>query len=682
MATNKLAKASAELEVVRDIVSNSEVPDMRVGDLYIDREGHLFRIDSMEVEERIDWDASEKQWKEKNPGKWYSSNALKEKDWILYSDVKVSYSKADLYDDEEFNERYSSLYLIAEKSKKDWVKVTGDKEKFETLAKDIIDGKAEMPDLHKEMGADGESGTGLIHVSSKEYLMVAQQVALEKSKHFMAIQHFVQRELERKKDHLRGIVFHFQGMVAAFQKQVEKIQRIIGIIELYLGIGEEIVQFQEGEKAPIDEPVTYRQRVMYMDEEVGDPRLDPYGRNEGLDFRNIEAFDAWLCANGNYKKVMPELKSICAFKVRRETKRGHYTVNPFIAAAMDHADKKTYVLIRNGDNLYRIWADMEVAERLFPHKKELMELQDEVLKSENSGSYDHDRAKEKLETDVERYQRQFILMQGLVDRTEILHPLKEVFKLSELDLDKTKLVRFIYDDGPALMHKGHVPFKEWMKKMNSTIGEGSRIVITGGAEYEEERFDQRFHIGRKGKYGLPESPDPGLYTVFLKKCKNKYGYANPKGYGEKVHELLTIRYNPKDKVQNSWDRWDRGHERKNSISYNIMTDDDFILNFDDVTSKEIDYYLDSRLDRREYITMMPVLWEVREHKRKEEEEEQDFLLMLIAPFAAKGTQEQLLEAAKEEMTWWKTKNKWKRNLKKDDAKAFRMIGARLKNGFK
>ena len=56
--------------------------------------------------------------------------------------------------------------------------------------------------------------------------------------------------------------------------------------------------------------------------------------------------------------------------------------------------------------------------------------------------------------------------------------------------------------------------------------------------------------------------------------------------------------------------------------------------------------------------------------------------MVIAPLSKKAPQEELLEAAKESMRWWKIKNKWKRGLKKDDAKAFRMIGARLKKQFK
>ena len=219
------------------------------------------------------------------------------------------------------------------------------------------------------------------------------------------------------------------------------------------------------------------------------------------------------------------------------------------------------------------------------------------------------------------------------------------------------------------------------------MDEGSRVVIVRGVEIEPERFDERFaahedyKTGRTLKYNLPSGPETGLYTVF-KKTGDKRGYRDPRGYGERVMELLTIRYNPGDEVRNMWDRWDDGHERKNRISYNIMKSDDFVINFDEVASKDIDYYLDSRLDRKEYLTIMPLLWEVREQKKAEETQEHDFLLMLIAPLAGKASQEELLAAAQEDMRWWKLKNKWKRGLKADDAKAFRMIGARLKTRFK
>lgn len=676
-----IVKAAKQDELVRIIVDKSSQREMRVGSLYIDSRGRYYCIDSMTPKKRVDWDASkEKQVKAEGKPEYSYSFSLKKKYEVKVDDVEVKYSTSDEYH-EEFHYCGTKFLNYNAREFEDWVLVD-DRSKYEQLAQDIIDGKADIPTVESELGGE-ETGrlTSLIHTSSAEHLSIIQQAAQERAQHFKVIQSHVTRVLEQKQRHLRNIRSQLGEVVDAFKKKVAKIERIIYVIELYLGINEEILQFQEGEKASVDEPICFRQRVMYMDEEVGDPRLDKYGNNEGLDFRNISAFDNWLCANENYKKVIPEPKCVCVFKVRREKKKGHASVdNPFIQFEMEEADRKTYILIRNGDNLYRIWVDLEVAERLFPHKDEMMQLQEEVLKHEGRGGWDEEKSKEKLETDHERYQRQFIMLQGLIDRTEILHPIKEQIKLTTLDLETTKLVRLIYDDGPSLVHAGYTPFLEWMKSINAMIDEGSRIVITSSAERESERFDDRFASHRDSNFNLPKAPRSGLYTVFKK--TDERGFRNPKGWGERVKEVLFIRYNPGGEVRNWWDRWDEGHERKNKLPYYITKEDEFIMNFDAVTYQDIDNYLDSRIDRRHYVTMMPLLWEVRKQKKREDDDEKDFLSMVIAPYALKYREDVLLKTAKEEMTWWKTKNKWKRGLTKDDAKAFRMISNRLKKKFK
>lgn len=686
MSTN-LALVAKKAELLLASIAKSETEDMREGDVYIDNEGTYHKILTLKLEPQEDHDATREKYKAKH-GKeleWKEHDKLKKKDRVFIDDVRAEYISnyaGTLEDDDDvWTERpHSFLIHKDKKTSKAWVKVT-EKEKYARLAADVIESKVPLPDVSEELGPEASTGA-LVHTSSKEYLALMQQGAKERMQHFQVVHHMVRRDLEKKKHSLNAILGHFNGVVEAFQAKVRRIQKIIDTIELYLGIHETILQFQEGPKAPVEEPITFRQKVMFMDEEVGDPRLDKWGNNEGLDFRNIDAFDSWLCSNENYKKIMPEQKCVCIFKVRRKEKEGHWQAsggNPFLAGLLTDKDKKTYILIRNGDNLYRIWTNLEIYDRLFPHKNELLELQRNIDKIPENW-YGSRPTKKDFDRAVEFYQRQFIMMQGLIDRTDILHPLKEHIKLMDLDLDKTTAVRFVYDDGLLLAPPGHIPYKEWVTKINATIEEGSRIVVVGYGDREYKRYDNRF--GYKSE-NLPASPHKGVYTVEMK--RNSKGIHTPwVGYQEEPpKEAMCIYYNPGDEINNWWDRDFIPHERKHNISYLINPKrDKFYLNFDAVTTKDIDYYLDSRLDRREYLKMMPMLWEVRKQKQKEEEEEHDFLLMVIAPFSGKATQEVLLDAAREDMLWWKLKNKWKRGLKKDDAKAFRMIGARLKTRFK
>lgn len=687
-----LAKISRELESIRNVIASSDAPDIEEGAIFIDKEGSYHKVIELKVEKVLDHDTTRERYKSKH-GKDapHYLDDIPKKEKVFKNDVRVFYITnyagyaepgEKEWDDSKRN------FLLSEflQQSKSWVKV-GDMDAYQKLALDAIEGKAELPDP-SEVEQFSEASTDLIHVGSKEFLFAMQEGAREKMQHFRTIQHMVKRELEIRKDKLAKIADRFRTMVDLFKDKVRRIQKIIDTIELYLGIHETILQIQEGPKATVDDPITFRQRILFMDEEVGDPRLDKYGDNEGLDFMNIEAFDDWLCANENYKKVIPEQKCVCIFKVRRHTKQGHWHAsggNPFIASMMEAKDKKTYVLIRNGDSLYRIWTNLEVGNRLFPHKKELIELQEKVIQS-NSGYY-YEKAKEELESTVDYYRRQFIMMQGLIDRTEILRPLKEVFKLSELDIDKTDLVRYIYDDEGLLTPKDHIPFEDWVKKVNSTIREGTRVLLVKSAPSGKSamgRYDERYRGNWDSDYtySLPDPPNQGLYIV--RSRKDERGIKTPWcSYDNKPKEVLCLYYNPGGTITNWWDRYDTGHDRKNNVSYIINPEyDNFLLNLDAITTKEIDYYLDSRIDRHEYLWMMPMLWEARQFKKKEEDEEHDFLLMVIAQFTGKHTQDELMPLAKEAMVWWKLKNKWKRGLKSDDSKAFRMISSKLKKDIK
>ncbi|MFM8913044.1 MAG: hypothetical protein ACKOE6_09040, partial [Flammeovirgaceae bacterium] len=112
--------------------------------------------------------------------------------------------------------------------------------------------------------------------------------------------------------------------------------------------------------------------------------------------------------------------------------------------------------------------------------------------------------------------------------------------------------------------------------------------------------------------------------------------SNPKqiciGYEDKPVPFKCIRYNPKDKVgeYGMFRRWDDPppSERKLNLSWKIFDDDAFIINYDEVTVEDIDFYLNSRVDRREYIGMMPMLWEVRNQLLSERESEKDFVSLV------------------------------------------------------
>jgi hypothetical protein len=141
---------------------------------------------------------------------------------------------------------------------------------------------------------------------------------------------------------------------------VEKIHKVIGKIELYLGVNEEVVQIQDGISAPADTPISLFQKILYMDEEVG------VVEDGGLDWKHIDDFDNWL-VEGHLDLIAPLPKCIVILRVRRKDKK--YTSINWVNSHLNEPNKYTYILIRNGDKVYRIYADLIISPRLFPSKK-------------------------------------------------------------------------------------------------------------------------------------------------------------------------------------------------------------------------------------------------------------------------------------------------------------------------
>ena len=494
---------------------------------------------------------------------------------------------------------------------------------------------------------------------------------------------------------------------------------------MYLGINEELFCIQEGAKAHVDTPITFRQGVLYMDEEIG------HWKDGGLDYTNIEWFDTWLLENDNYKRLFPEEKGMLVFRPRRRAKN-YDEKNPYGNAMKNAANlNNTYLMIRNGESLYRVFSEnIVILPRLFPLKKELQTLLDEMLEAQkNDYGYEKERKEKKFEDQMYEYKKRAVLMQGLIDRSEVFHPLP--CKINIFDMEASKdMVNFIYDD-EATLPSGRLSFKEWSKNLNSTITHGSRIMLTGEYEGGRKNYGDRIFY-ECNEYSLPQLPSAGIYEVEVYKEKKQYwheekAYVKIKdqvllireeeyttykntledhGYGhdgffltsqqkstmipvkckrylcEKTIEKLTILYNPKDTVNHGssgWGDYDP-HERKKRIRWEILQDDFFVLHWDRLSIDDVDFYLTSRVDRPNYLDMMPVLITVKEHLQEEKEKEAPFIQFLIGalmPKLPELSEQEVETRVVKSVDWWKEKNMIKRSIDKDDVLAIRMIQKRV-----
>jgi hypothetical protein len=208
----------------------------------------------------------------------------------------------------------------------------------------------------------------------------------------------LQKELERKKEKMELEVNKFREIIKGKLKALYA-------IETYLGVYEEIEQIAWREQAYLDEPITVYQQKCYMDEEAGLTELDGYRFKDGMDYKDIGEFDGWI--KKRYKRYLYKPKSIMAWQVRR-TKKDYG--DPFENTTNIY-NFETYFLLRNGDNLYRIFSNVSTPDTMFPTVKKIKE----VFKKDKEWKKNGKEVKEFYE----RYMYIFIMLQGIVDRTEV-----------------------------------------------------------------------------------------------------------------------------------------------------------------------------------------------------------------------------------------------------------------------
>jgi len=269
------------------------------------------------------------------------------------------------------------------------------------------------------------------------------------------------------------------------KKSLEVVEDRIFNLELYCGLQEEVHRIADGEPAPIDTPVTIMQQMLYMDEEC----LFNYA-DGGMDYSKLSEWDEWVVKKDNLDRLAPHQRCIVGFRVRREDKdRGPVTsiASAWVRIHEEAADMETYLLIRNGQKVYRIASPVDFSPRLIPKRDEIGEAQ--FLKVHRDFDYDkrkHKHTEEKIGPDhldydehvgklddaIKHYNRIIILLQGIFDRTDMFMPHIGVKLTKNEHMDKwVKCCRDEEDGLPS----NKVNWKDYRDQMNKTVRKGKKV---------------------------------------------------------------------------------------------------------------------------------------------------------------------------------------------------------------
>lgn len=467
--------------------------------------------------------------------------------------------------------------------------------------------------------------------------------------------------IEQKKRELEQMMRDANALLEPLQKQMDRLQDGIGAVNLYLGRDEEIIPVREGERAPSDEVVLVRQTTLHMDEETA--FLADEG---GMDFTNIGDFVGWLQDDqAHVDQIIPEVKGVVALQPRERWK--NYTGDAFVDARLNEANRETFWLIRNGENLWLTTAPFSVGEHAVPRADLFTDMFVETVggarRPMQPGSSAWIRAEEAADKLTRHYMKVALLLQGLVDRTKVFHPLP-TSGLSFIDqaaYDRG-VVRVITDDENVLAAVRQ-PFDDWLKERTANLDTGMRVVGSFGWGRGFRLYDDKKNYEQANVHPRGAQPADGIYTI--KRINDDYFD-------------FSFTFEREDEV---YDRYQGYSKPKRKATGKFSAGDKFVIPLDNVTVEEMEEYLAARSERKHYQVMFPLLRAAIAFKKAELADEQPFrdaLVAVLAQTAGYDNLDQVGRTADDLIHWYKTANKWHRSLNADDAKASRLILAEHK----
>ena len=210
----------------------------------------------------------------------------------------------------------------------------------------------------------GDQGTGLAVLSGQTNLKAYEGELMEAAKSTLpALFEDLKKTHGLLADWMGAEALSMQALCNGYTGTIGVIKDRMFNITLYAGLTERCVQIREGAPAAEDAVLHVMQRRLYMDEEC----LAGYSAG-GISAETLPTFDAWLCEPEQFHRILPFERCLVAFRVRRHPKdREALTFRDLIDNVnLTADDKKTYLYMRNGEQLFWLETDLDFGELLFP----------------------------------------------------------------------------------------------------------------------------------------------------------------------------------------------------------------------------------------------------------------------------------------------------------------------------
>lgn len=374
-----------------------------------------------------------------------------------------------------------------------------------------------------------------------------------------------------------------EEQVDLFRKELKSKENIIRGYERFMGSGEEIVQLLQGQGSD-DTPLHIYQQKLYMDEEVGLLEFcDDPDNVIDFDYKNLDFFDEWI--KKRFKWYMPHKKSLSVWQIRRYNKE--YSREEGLAGAIYNSienmkNRQCYILIRNGDNLYRLWEDLYVPESVFPTVYEATKM------SEHNGWGKYTPEEKKEQMLPWAYIATFL--QGFIERTDILGTeiRNHVNFMSPAPKDEKYVVfERNLEGGNMISDKTSILFADYLERNQNNIKVGDYVFLCN--LWAGKSFIEDHDIWYRKWMETPTARN--LYKVVEvdDKSRVKILYFE----SETVWKKLPSHYYPE--------------EVKRVRRTGLLLDRREVFNISTCTEEELVMYLKDRRNRRLYLEHLPII---------------------------------------------------------------------------
>lgn len=481
--------------------------------------------------------------------------------------------------------------------------------------------------------------------------LLREQIAMQAQVEAVRADLEVQRaEMERQRREMESALnarrHELELQLAPMLAELKKLEEISWTVDLYLGRHETVTLLRDGAPASADTPIAIRQCVLFADEESLLYAGDPKG---GFDWRDMDTFTEWLLASPeNLDRVLPDQRGVIVVAPTRQVRR---TEDPFRDEIEAKANLRAHWLIRNGERLYLMVTDpeLEVGERILPKRTEFAEFFEDRFTHQplRPGSGEWVKAEESADKRRRHFMRLMLILQGLIDRSVAFHPLPVggVNLMSTWAQDAGHVI--LVDELDMVLGDGRKSFKEWQRELNSQLRIGMRVVLGNGIgehSYEHGRYNSRLSPASASH---PPTSEP-LMIEGTRRGGLVVRYART--------DMISRRYErPSERPGYVYRGWEDVAPSQRASAL-LMSDDPFVLPFDLASIEDLEFFLNSRSDRKAYEKMVPVIVAALKVKRDEYEAEAPLRALLRDTLVARGgiDDAEVVEGELDDLVrWWK-----------------------------